>query len=90
MDANNFRTLGECDFGTVWFVEGENKVVVNAYQAALYFSVEDFAAFARMVSDAERRFAEIFNRKPAPPPDKSTARSSKIRQFRPLNPNPED
>ena len=92
MDVSNFRTLGECDFGTIWFVEGENKVVVNAYQAALYFSVEDFASFARMVGDAERRFAEIFNRKPAaaPPPEKPAA-NSKIRQFRPLNsPTPED
>lgn len=92
MDVSNFRTLGECDFGTIWFVEGENKVVVNAYQAALYFSVEDFAAFARMVGDAERRFGDMFNRKPAPaaPPEKP-ATNSKIRQFRPLNtPTPDD
>lgn len=89
MDVSNFRTLGECDFGTIWFVEGENKVVVNAYQAALYFSVEDFAAFARMVGDAERRFAEMFNKKPAPPAERP-ATSSKIRQFRPLNPTTEE
>ena len=91
MDVSNFRTLGECDFGTIWFVEGENKVVVNAYQAALYFSVEDFAAFARMVGDAERRFGEIFNRKPQEAKPEKPAASSKIRQFRPLNtPAPED
>lgn len=90
MDVSNFRTLGECDFGTVWYVEGENKVVVNAYQAALYFSVEDFAAFARMVGEAERRFGEMFNRKPVPQVEKPATSSSKIRQFRPLNPNPED
>jgi len=94
VDVSNFRTLGECDFGTIWLVEGEKKVVVNAYQAALYFSVEDFAAFARMVGDAERRFGDIFNRRPqapAPAPAEKPASNSKIRQFRPLNtPAPED
>ena len=92
MDVSNFRTLGECDFGTVWFVEGENKVVVNAYQAALYFSVEDFAAFARMIGDAERRFGDIFNNrsKPVHQAERPAPSKSKIRQFRPLNSNPED
>lgn len=83
MDVNNFRTLGECDFGTIWYVEGENRVVVNAYQAALYFSVEDFAQFAQMVGEAERRFTAP---KPAPTP----AAGSKIRQFRPLNSSDEE
>ncbi len=78
MDVNSFRTLGECDFGTIWYVEGENRVVVNAYQAALYFSVEDFAQFARMVGDAERKMAA-----PKPGPAPAPAASSKIRQFRP-------
>ncbi|MBI6546536.1 MAG: hypothetical protein HY692_07060 [Cyanobacteria bacterium NC_groundwater_1444_Ag_S-0.65um_54_12] len=93
MDVSNFRTLGECEFGTIWFVEGENKVVVNAYQAALYFSLEDFTAFSKMVVEADRRFAELFNRKPlpasSPPADKPPA-SSKIRQFRPPNPSVDD
>lgn len=80
MDVNSFRTLGECEFGTIWYVEGENKVVVNAYQAALYFSLEDFAAFARMVGEAERRFQGIM--KPATP----APASGKIRQFRPTTP----
>lgn len=77
MDVNNFRTLGECDFGTIWYVEGENRVVVNAYQAALYFSVEDFMQFAGMVGEAERKMTAP---KPAPAPAPTT---SKIRQFRP-------
>lgn len=81
MDVNNFRTLGECEFGTVWFVEGEHKVVVNAYQAALYFSVEDFASFARMIGEADKRFQGLM--KPSAP---SAAPSSKIRQFRPAHP----
>lgn len=80
MDVNNFRTLGECEFGTIWYVEGENKVVVNAYQAALYFSVDDFAAFARMVGEADKRFQGLM-KPPAQPP----AQPGKIRQFRPLN-----
>lgn len=82
MDVNSFRTLGECEFGTIWYVEGENKVVVNAYQAALYFSLEDFASFSRMIGEAEKRFQGLT--KPAAP----VPASGKIRQFRP-SPSPE-
>ncbi|MNK51099.1 hypothetical protein D3C87_699920 [compost metagenome] len=85
MDVNNFRTLGECDFGTIWYVEGENRVVVNAYQAALYFSVEDFAQFARMVGEAERKMST-----PKPTPAPAPATGSKIRQFRPQTPSDEE
>lgn len=80
MDVNNFRTLGECEFGTIWYVEGENKVVVNAYQAALYFSVDDFAAFARMIGEADKRFQGLMK-----PPAQPAPQPGKIRQFRPLN-----
>lgn len=73
MDVNNFQTLGECDFGTIWHVAGENKVVVNAFQAAFYFSTEEFAQFARMVEDAHQKLSG----KTEPP-------SGKIRQFRPV------
>lgn len=52
MDAGDFKTLGECDFGTVWEVQSENRIVVNAYQAALYFSKDHFLQFAKMVEDA--------------------------------------
>lgn len=52
MDAEDFKTLGECEFGTIWEVQSENKIVVNAYQAALYFSREDFFQFARMVEES--------------------------------------
>lgn len=80
MDGHSFRTLGECEFGTVWFVEGEGKVVVNAYQAALYFNVEDFKHFAGMVADARRAMSgESEPPRPAPAP----SGGSKIRQFRP-------
>jgi hypothetical protein len=81
LDVNNFRTLGECEFGTIWYVEGESKVVVNAYQAALYFSVDDFAAFARMVTEADKRFQGLL--KPSAPQPAPSAGSNKIRQFRP-------
>jgi hypothetical protein len=79
MEGNSFRTLGECEFGTVWFVEGEGKVVVNAYQAALYFSVDDFMNFALMVADARKKMSS--DKEPSPPPPAPT--NSKIRQFRP-------
>jgi len=52
MDAEDFKTLGECEFGTIWEVQSENKIVVNAYQAALYFSRDDFFQFAKMVEEA--------------------------------------
>ena len=81
MDGNSFRTLGECEFGTVWFVEGEGKVVVNAYQAALYFNVEDFMGFAGMIGEARRRLGP--DREPPPPPPPAPESRSKIRQFRP-------
>ena len=85
MDGSSFQTLGECDFGTVWFVEGEGKVVVNAYQAALYFSVDDFLNFATMVADARKKMQGGAHREPAPPAPAPT--SSKIRQFRPNTDN---
>ncbi|HEY9766714.1 MAG TPA: hypothetical protein V6C82_10120 [Chroococcales cyanobacterium] len=78
MDANNFNTLGECDFGTVWHVEGEGKIVVNAFNAAFYFSPEEFAQFARMIGEANQKLGG--KHRPEPP-------ASKIRQFRP---NPKD
>lgn len=77
MDANHFHTLGECDFGTVWYVEGEGKVVVNAYQAALYFSPEDFGAFVRMIDEAGRKLAAGKEPPPSPP-----SGGGKIREFR--------
>lgn len=83
MEGSSFQTLGECEFGTVWFVEGEGKVVVNAYQAALYFSVDDFMNFAQMVTDARKKMTG--HREPAPPPPAPT--NSKIRQFRPSTDN---
>ncbi|MGV3525574.1 MAG: hypothetical protein ACO1RX_15195 [Candidatus Sericytochromatia bacterium] len=52
MDSEDFKTLGECDFGTIWEVQSENKIVVNAYQAALYFSRDDFLQFARMIEES--------------------------------------
>lgn len=87
MDGNSFRTLGECEFGTVWFVEGEGKVVVNAYQAALYFSVDDFLNFAHMITDARKKMSGEPAPAPTTPPPQPAPSSSKIRQFRPTNPN---
>lgn len=69
-----FKTLGECEFGTVWFVEHEGKVVVNAYQAALYFGVDEFMHFAGMIGEARKRLGGA----PEPEPQRE---SSKIRQF---------
>ncbi|MEB3203304.1 MAG: hypothetical protein VKP57_01255 [Candidatus Sericytochromatia bacterium] len=90
MDQGAFRTLGECPFGTVWYVDGEDKIVVNAFQAALYFTVDEFAQFARMVRDADGRLAEGRGRKPAPPPPAPAPEAgSKIRQFRPSH-RPQD
>ena len=93
MDQGAFRTLGECNFGTVWYVEGEDKIVVNAFQAALYFTIDEFAQFARMVKDADGRLSEGRGRRPAATPPAPAPQapepSSKIRQFRPSN-RPQD
>jgi hypothetical protein len=76
---NGFRTLGECDHGTVWFVESEGKIVVNAYQAAMYFAVEDFKRFAQMIQGASAELGGA----PKPPTPPTVDTSSKIRQFSP-------
>lgn len=86
MEGNGFRTVGECEFGTVWFVEGEGKVVVNAYQAALYFNTEDFGAFAQMIADARKKLGGGGS-SPTPEPTPTAPSSSKIRQFRPSSQN---
>ena len=52
MDAEDFKTLGDCDFGTIWEVQSENKVVVNAHQAALYFTKDEYFNFAHMVEQS--------------------------------------
>lgn len=80
MDVNQFRTIGECEFGATWFVQNEGKVVVNAYQAALYFSPEDFFLFAHMIDQAARELAAIGGGVPAPRP--KAGKVSDIRQFR--------
>lgn len=81
MDGNGFRTLGENEYGAIWFVEAEGKVVVNAYQAAMYFGADDFQSFARMVAEAARRLGG--EKEPPPPPPPAPPSNSKIRQFSP-------
>lgn len=90
MDAEDFKTLGECEFGTIWEVQSENKVVVNAYQAALYFSREDFLHFAKMVEESVIALtgkgfqeAKAPQAPPAPPAKKETAAEvAQITDFR--------
>lgn len=55
MNHMDFRTLSEAPFGTTWYVEGGDRVVVNAYSAALYFSTQDFLQFAEMIHEAHRQ-----------------------------------
>lgn len=83
MDSEDFKTLGECDFGTIWEVQSENRIVVNAYQAALYFSREDFFHFAKMVEDAVTTMASRHGIPKAPaPPKKEIAQITDMRSFR--------
>ena len=67
MDVNDFETLGECPFGTVWRVASEDKVVVNAYQAALYFSTFDFFHFANMINVGAQTLATHLQDSNMPP-----------------------
>lgn len=78
MDVNQFRTIGECEFGATWYVQNEGKVVVNAYQAALYFSPQDFFQFAQMIEQAAHQLASF----EAPQPRPKAGKVSDIRQFR--------
>jgi hypothetical protein len=94
MDAEDFKTLGECEFGTIWEVQSENKVVVNAYQAALYFAREDFLHFAKMVEESVialtgKGFQEVST--PATPPaaakKEAQAEVAQITDFRAFRKN---
>jgi hypothetical protein len=89
MDAEDFKTLGECEFGTIWEVQSENKVVVNAYQAALYFTRDDFLHFAKMVEESilaltGKGFQETKSAvtPPAPPKKEAAAEVAQITDFR--------
>ena len=89
MDAEDFKTLGECEFGTIWEVQSENKVVVNAYQAALYFTRDDFLHFAKMVEASlltltGKGFQEVKSAvtPPAPPKKETPAEVTQITDFR--------
>lgn len=65
MNVDEFETLGECQFGTIWRVSSEDKVVINAYQAALYFSTLDFFYFAKMVETAAQNLLNKLQQNPA-------------------------
>lgn len=52
MDVNDFQTIGECEIGYTWKVASENKVVVNIGKVALYFEVDEFFVFAKMIDDS--------------------------------------
>ena len=89
MDAEDFKTLGECEFGTIWEVQSENKVVVNAYQAALYFTRDDFLHFAKMIESSllaltGKGFQEVKSAvtPPTPPKKETPAEVGQITDFR--------
>lgn len=50
--SDPFKTLSQCEFGTIWLVPDQERVVVNAHNAAMYFNLQDFMAFAEMVYEA--------------------------------------
>ena len=52
MDVNDFQTIGECEIGYTWKVASENKVVVNIGKVALYFEVDEFFLFSKMIDDS--------------------------------------
>ena len=52
MDVNDFQTIGECEIGYTWRVASENKVVVNIGKVALYFEIDEFYIFAKMIDDS--------------------------------------
>ncbi len=52
MDVNDFQTIGECEIGYTWRVASENKVVVNIGKVALYFEMDEFFVFSKMIDDS--------------------------------------
>ncbi|MFN8672421.1 MAG: hypothetical protein U0457_10145 [Candidatus Sericytochromatia bacterium] len=59
MDVNDFQTIGECELGFTWMVSSENKVVVNVGKVALYFEIEEFFHFAKMIDESAKNLAQI-------------------------------
>lgn len=57
MDVNDFQTIGECELGFTWKVSSENKVVVNVGKVALYFEVDEFFLFAKMIDESATNLA---------------------------------
>ncbi|MEK7434371.1 MAG: hypothetical protein AABZ74_14660 [Cyanobacteriota bacterium] len=77
MDVNDFQTIGECELGFTWKVESENKVVVNIGKVALYFEVEEFFLFAKMIDESAMNLAK--ENKKEKPKESKIASISKFR-----------
>lgn len=92
MDINDFVTMGECEFGSIWQVASEDKMVVNVYQIAVYFSTYDFLKFAKMVETAAQNLLRSTNvsKEKAGFGSSNISNISNIRQFRVLRSNKEE
>ncbi len=70
MDVNDFQTIGECELGYTWRVASENKVVVNIGKVALYFEVDEFFVFAKMIDDSVQNLIPETGKPPIKTDDK--------------------
>jgi hypothetical protein len=90
MDVNDFQTIGECEIGYTWRVASENKVVVNIGKVALYFEIDEFYIFAKMIDDSVQNLIgqDPLRKEQAKKEDKS--KIANIAQFRASKDNDEE
>jgi len=83
MDVNDFQTIGECEIGYTWKVASENKVVVNIGKVALYFEMDEFFIFAKMIDDSLQNLIQEDSSRKAPQTKKDDkSKIANIAQFR--------
>lgn len=79
MDVNDFQTIGECELGFTWKVSSENKVVVNVGKVALYFEVDEFFLFAKMIDESATNLAKENKKDKGEKPESKIASISKFK-----------
>ena len=90
MDVNDFQTIGECEIGYTWRVASENKVVVNIGKVALYFEIDEFYIFAKMIDDSVQNLISQDPTRKEPVKKEDKSKIANIAQFRASKDNDDD
>lgn len=90
MDVNDFQTIGECEIGYTWRVASENKVVVNIGKVALYFEIDEFYIFAKMIDDSVQNLISQDPARKEQVKKEDKSKIANIAQFRASKDNDDD